>query len=273
MIMKKVYAYLRTSIDKGEKSNSAESQLNEIKSFCDENNMVVVKSYYDNGISGAEMYKPKFEEMLEDIKSKQEVDTVIVWRLDRLTRDSSEYRTIEGRTYLSGADILSATEPFMNGDDVNKRLMKSLLFSIAEYERSITRMRTLSGKKNKLKTLSQSKEIHDIKNVKVGGKLPYGFANEEQAEIVRKIFKAKSMGSTQTDIARVMNSRKIPSPTGKKWTQQTVSFILKNEEKYRGNFRMQFNSYKEVKDGKRIHKIKTAVNSEYTYKIKAILTD
>lgn len=61
----------------------------------------------------------------------------------------------------------------------------------------------------------------------------------EQAEIVRRIYRAFMHGKTVGAIARELTADGIPTPGGKvKWQSSTVESILRNE-KYRGDARLQ----------------------------------
>lgn len=63
--------------------------------------------------------------------------------------------------------------------------------------------------------------------------------NEEQAEVVRRIYSLFMDGKTHYQIAGILTSEGIPRPAGKsRWGVSTVASILTNE-KYRGSARLQ----------------------------------
>ena len=76
--------------------------------------------------------------------------------------------------------------------------------------------------------------------------------NEEQAEVVRTIFKMYDNGYGPSEIIRYLETNNIPTITGKKeWNASTIVGILKNE-KYKGDLLLQktftadFLTHKEV---------------------------
>ena len=88
----KVAAYLRLSIDDGEKteSNSITNQKEMISSFAKKDKELVIKDYYiDDGYSGTDFERPNFQRMMMDI-TKGKIDTIIVKDLSRFGRNYIE---------------------------------------------------------------------------------------------------------------------------------------------------------------------------------------
>ena len=81
-------------------------------------------------------------------KSKNHIDALIVWRLDRLTRNTMDYHG-EIRKFLEKHDIklLTATEP--NDETIEGELMRNIGIDFAEYERKVIGKRTLASMKQK----------------------------------------------------------------------------------------------------------------------------
>jgi DNA invertase Pin-like site-specific DNA recombinase len=62
---------------------------------------------------------------------------------------------------------------------------------------------------------------------------------EQEAVIVRQIFKWKDEGLSLRQISKLLHGKNIPSPTGKPtWTAETINKLLHNE-KYTGNVMLQ----------------------------------
>ena len=61
----------------------------------------------------------------------------------------------------------------------------------------------------------------------------------EEAELVRRIYKLFMQGKTAHAIGKILTAERIPTPAGKaKWQSSTIESILQNE-KYRGDARLQ----------------------------------
>jgi len=78
--------YARYSSDK-QTEQSVEGQLRECGEFAARKGYTVIKTYVDRAISGKKAdNRPEFQQMIVDSKQKQ-FSTVIVWKIDRFSRD------------------------------------------------------------------------------------------------------------------------------------------------------------------------------------------
>lgn len=90
-IILKCAIYTRKSSEEGleQDFNSLDAQREAceayIKSKKHEGWELIEKQYNDGGYSGGTMNRPAFQELLQDVK-KGEVDIVVVYKVDRLTR-------------------------------------------------------------------------------------------------------------------------------------------------------------------------------------------
>lgn len=80
-IKRKVVIYTRVSTE----DQFPENQINQLKTFCSEQNYNVVNIYIDK-MSGRVTDRPQFQKMLKDARLKR-FDTVLVWSLDRFSRE------------------------------------------------------------------------------------------------------------------------------------------------------------------------------------------
>ncbi len=88
----KVAMYIRLSKedeDKKEESQSVTNQRSLIISFIKENNLNLVGTYIDDGVSGTTFDRPEFNKMIEDINNRK-INMVITKDLSRLGRDHIE---------------------------------------------------------------------------------------------------------------------------------------------------------------------------------------
>jgi site-specific DNA recombinase len=103
--------------------------------------------------------------------------------------------------------------------------MRHTLAGFAEYERDLIRQRFAFGK-------AQAKR--DGRHV--CGRHPFGYTAEarsylvpaQEADIVGDMFGMAAKGHTPGSIARELNARRVRSPQGGNWTQQSVRAILAN---------------------------------------------
>ncbi len=82
--MDKLFAYIRVSTDKQVEAGTYQNQEKAIKDFLKGQNVQLIHTFTDKGISGATIDRPEFRDMLSRL---DEVDGVCVYDTDRLARD------------------------------------------------------------------------------------------------------------------------------------------------------------------------------------------
>jgi len=140
--------------------------------------------YDDGGISGATMERPALKRLLADIEARK-VDTVVVYKVDRLTRALGDFAKIVEVFDRRGASFVSVTQQFNTTTSMG-RLTLNMLLSFAQFEREVT------GERIRDK-IAASKE----KGMWMGGNVPLGYdvtdrkliVNEAEAETVRHIYR------------------------------------------------------------------------------------
>lgn len=144
--------------------------------------------YDDGGISGGTMERPALKRLLADIAAGK-VDTIVVYKIDRLTRSLNDFARIVEVLDRAGASFVSVTQAFNTTTSMG-RLTLNVLLSFAQFEREVT------GERIRDK-IAQSK----AKGMWMGGNPPLGYdpptdkatrslvLNEPEAETVRLIFR------------------------------------------------------------------------------------
>ena len=100
----------------------------------------------DEGISGSHENRPGYRELMKMALARQ-IDTIVVYRLDRLSRNA----TVAIKTLLEldeyGVGFISVTQPVLNLGHSNpfRRTMLAAFAEIAEIERDTIVMRVKSG--------------------------------------------------------------------------------------------------------------------------------
>ena len=105
--------YCRVSTDRQEREGaSLDTQLRDCQRFCETKGFVAVSQYVEaeSGLNGD---RPEY---LKVLKAAQEgrFDTIVVWRMDRLGRDTADYFYALKTMRRLGVAIHSATEPTDN---------------------------------------------------------------------------------------------------------------------------------------------------------------
>jgi site-specific DNA recombinase len=144
---------------------------------------LLAAKYDDGGFSGGNMERPGLRKLLDDIASKK-IDTVVVYKVDRLTRALSDFARIVETFDRQGVSFVSVTQQFNTTTSMG-RLTLNVLLSFAQFEREVT------GERIRDKVAASKK-----KGMWMGGHVPKGYdwidrqlvINLEEAESVRKIF-------------------------------------------------------------------------------------
>ena len=144
--------------------------------------------YDDGGFSGGNIERPGLKRLLDDIDAGM-VDTIVVYKIDRLTRSLADFARIVDRLDKAEASFVSVTQSF-NSTTSMGRLTLNVLLSFAQFEREVT------GERIRDK-IAASK----AKGMWMGGLPPMGYdpptdratrtlvRNEVEAERVRAIFR------------------------------------------------------------------------------------
>ena len=175
------------------------------------------KRYDDGGFSGGTMVRPALKRLLDDIQAGQ-IDVVVVYKVDRLTRSLADFAKIVETFDAKGVSFVSVTQSFNTTSSMG-RLTLNVLLSFAQFEREVT------GERIRDKIAASKK-----KGLWMGGFVPMGYTADgrtlkivgEDAAIIRDIFERfLELGSVrllkdELDRKGVV-SRAFVSGAGREW--------------------------------------------------------
>src|SRR5712671_329862 len=182
--------YTRKSSEEGleQEFNSLQAQREACEAFIDsqrhEGWVCLRTAYDDGGFSGATMARPALQQLLADITAGR-VDTVVVYKIDRLTRSLADFAKIVEILDARGASFVSVTQQFNTTTSMG-RLTLNVLLSFAQFEREVI------GERIRDKIAASKR-----KGMWVGGVPALGYRAQDrklvvvdsEAEIVRSIFR------------------------------------------------------------------------------------
>jgi DNA invertase Pin-like site-specific DNA recombinase len=96
---------------------------------------------FEEAASGGRWDRPELHRLLDHLR---EGDTLVVWKLDRLSRSLKDVLHIMERIAAAGAGFRSLTED-INTTTPAGRMMMQMVASFAEFERAMIRERTSAG--------------------------------------------------------------------------------------------------------------------------------
>lgn len=126
--------YVRVSTDNQLENYSIEEQTDRLKAYCKAKDIQIVKIYTDGGYSGGNVNRPALQQMLQDI-DKGLIDSVIVYKLDRLSRSQKDtLMLIEDCFLAKNVDFVSVNENFDTSTPFG-RAMIGILSVFAQLEK------------------------------------------------------------------------------------------------------------------------------------------
>ena len=131
--------YMRVSSN----SQSVAAQRREIERYLASQNGTDVRWFVDEGISGATMERPALER-LKRATFMSEVDTVVVYSLDRLARNAVNGLVLLADWLKRGVRLVVITTQ-MDFSGEEGQMVASLLLHIAQMERTRIRERQAAG--------------------------------------------------------------------------------------------------------------------------------
>ena len=225
--------YARYSSD-SQREESIEGQLRECGEYAQRNGITVVGSYIDRALSAKTADRPEFQRMIKD-SAKGLFEIVLVWKLDRFSRDrydSAHYKHILKK---NGVKVVSAKEHISDGPE--GIILESMLEGYAEFYSA-----ELSEK------IHRGQKENALKGKNNGGGIPLGYLLDKQtqklvvdpetAPLVVEIFERYSEGATVRSIIEDFNSRGLTTKRGKPFNTNSFNALLKNR-KYIGEYSYQ----------------------------------
>src|SRR6202007_1081322 len=236
--------YTRKSSEEGleQSFNSLDAQRESSEAFIlsqrQEGWRVVPTRYDDGGYSGGTLDRPALKRLLEDVEANK-VDTIVVYKVDRLTRSLADFAKIVEALDARGVSFVSVTQQFNTTTSIG-RLTLNILLSFAQFEREVT------GERIRDKIAASKK-----KGMWMGGIAPLGYRAqggkllviESEAEIVRAIFRRyAALGSVRLlrdELeARGINSKSWTTASGRraggKPRSRGVRHLILQTRLYRG---------------------------------------
>ncbi|MBE5758401.1 MAG: recombinase family protein, partial [Clostridiales bacterium] len=127
--MKTAVIYARYSSD-SQTEQSIEGQLRVCKDFAERNNIAIINTYIDRAMTGTNDNRPDFQRMIKD-SNKRLWDYVIVYKLDRFSRNKYEATIHKHTLSNNGVKLLSAMENIP--DTPEGIILESLLEGMNQY--------------------------------------------------------------------------------------------------------------------------------------------
>lgn len=208
--------------DQSRFGHSLDEQECRMKQLCEFKNYEIFKVYREEGVSAKNTNRPKFQEMIEDVKQGK-INKIIIFKLDRLTRSIQDLENICKFLDKYNCGLESISEE-INTSSANGKFFVRMITILAQLEIERTSERTKVGL------------VGAIKQGHISGRQPLGyvkkngskkiFIDEVQADVVRRIFKLYLDGMSVCSICKLFKEENV---LNRRWPTTTVDKILSNQ--------------------------------------------
>ena len=221
--------YIRVSTeDQAREGFSLPEQEKRLRAMCEYKGYEIYKLYKDAGISAKTgNLRPAFEELLQDIRDKK-CNTIVVLKLDRLTRSVFDLEGIMRFLEENDAYLDCANEE-INTTNSSGKLVARMLTTVSQNEIERTSERTKFG-------LAGA-----IKDGHIPARAPLGYKHENKKlvpdpltkDIVLRIYDLYFEGKSYYNIATIFNEEQVLGKTN--WKDTGILRIISNEV-YKGDY-------------------------------------
>lgn len=231
-----VALYLRYS-SSGQSDQSIEGQLRDCRAFCKANHYRIVAIYIDRATTARKDVEKRIHlmEMVAD-SAKQNWDYVVVWKLDRFSRNRNDSAIMKMRLRKNGVKVLSATEHL--SDNPESILLESVLEGMAEFFSAELSQKVTRGMRESA-----------LKCHSVGGHVPLGYkikdhklvVDPDTAHIVQEAFALYANGVSVAEIARKFNAAGYKTAKNTEFNRSSFKVMFQNV-RYIGTY-----TYKDIR--------------------------
>ena len=220
----KAIGYVRVSTEKqADYGVSLEAQNEKIRAMAVVQGADLADVIIDAGESAKSLDRPGMQRLLALVDAKA-VDTVIIAKLDRLTRSVKDLAELLERFTRRGVSLVSVAESLDTATAAG-RLVLNIMVSVSQWEREAIGERTRDAM------------AHKRANGQRVGTVPFGFRmagdgrslEEEPAEqdILTRIHELKAAGNTTRQIADELNRQGYVTRRGTAWRFEYVAKVLR----------------------------------------------
>ena len=213
--------YVRISQDRTGAGLGVERQADDCQQLCEAKIWKVVEVYVDNDASAfSGKRRPEWERLLADIAAG-EIDAVVGWHVDRLTRSPRELEDVLDLAERHGLELATVTGDIDLGT-VSGRTFARMLGVMArnESEHKSERQRRANEQS------AAAGKVHG------GGMRPFGYAQDRrtvvpaEAGIVQECAERVLAGDSLRGVARELRARGAQTSAGHDWQPRSLRQVL-----------------------------------------------
>lgn len=205
--------YIRVSTEQQLDGYGLDIQREAIEAEAEAQGLALGPVFADEGVCGAEGLETRegLGAALTWLEEHQG-GTLIIPRLDRLARDLMLQESVLADIWKAGGHVWSCSPTERtycqpdSPDDPARTLIRQVLGAVAAYERAMIKLRMVRGRRKLIAEQGWA-----------GGVLPYGWADESEAAVLRHIAARRQQGYAYSWITDELNNHGVLKRSGKPW--------------------------------------------------------
>ena len=222
--------YTRVSTDEQAKTGlSLENQEKACRDFAERSGYKVLQVFREEGVSAKTADRKELINLLNFCRThKGDVDTLIVWKVDRFARRAEDHLTLKALLIKFGVQLLSVTEPIENTN--TGRLMETVLAAFAQFDNEVRAERSKGGTYARIEQGGWPFYAPiGYRNVSDSLNRPTLEKDSARAPLVSQVFNEYRTGNyTQRQIAEFAYGIGLRTRKDHKLSTQTVVNLLRN---------------------------------------------
>lgn len=209
-MMTRAAIYARYSSDR-QRDASLEDQVRVCQDRADREGWTITTSFGDRAISGASLLRKGLQDLIAEAMAGR-IEIVLTEALDRLSRDQADVATIYKQLSFAGVRIITLAEGEISELHVGLKGTMNQLFlkDLADKTRRGLRGRVEAGRSGG----GNSYGYDVVRRLGSDGEPVTGerAINEQEADIIRRVFREFADGRSPKAIAQRLNKEGIPGP-------------------------------------------------------------
>jgi site-specific DNA recombinase len=211
-----------------EEGNSLATQERNCREYAAKHGFVVVATFIEQGESAKTADRTELKKLIAFCTAKKNsVNAVILYKIDRLSRNTDDYSHIRAMLKKNNVEIRSTSENFE--DNPAGRFMENIIANVAQFDNDVRAERCKGGMHDAVR---EGRYVwmapYGYSNVRVNGKAT--IAPNEYAHFVKKTF--EEVAKQQFPIVQIhkkLIAVGMITKTGKPIAQSYLYTLLKNE--------------------------------------------
>jgi DNA invertase Pin-like site-specific DNA recombinase len=219
----KAIGYVRVSTEKqADFGVSLEAQTEKVRAMAVVQGAELVDVITDAGESAKSLNRPGMARLMSLVDSAA-VDTVIIAKLDRLTRSVADLAELLKRFERRGVSLVSVADS-LDTRSAAGRLVLNIMVSVSQWEREAIGERTRDAMGHMKASGERVGNIAFGYQAGVAGRLE---VNPHEQEIMGRVKELREGGYTLREIASELNRQGYTTRRGSAWRHEYVAGILK----------------------------------------------